>query len=553
MSLTIPKDLRAAAFGELTLVLLNDVDVDRMLPHIFELTVKLGRTATSKTNPRDYELYLERLATESPRVQGFADEQGRRFLDGWLRTSIVDFGRAGRQRRFEQMDHVRPLTIACYRAGLPKSRSRHRQADELIYQLLVEGIRRRQLAAGEGDEHLPTWHVSELIKRSFGQGIAFTPQPGWAPVCDDPTDMDITALLAVSFLEGFEPVPGLSKDRPERRSVVPAATDALGDDLLDYLTAYGHVLPAQVLTSHLSALISLRLMQLPLRLAGALQHVLTTSTLHPDMTDGSADNPLQLYCDFTRNRASFSDELSRAAVQRDLDTMRGLFPHILRLRVTRDAVKYLKEPERDAALLREPHDVLRLLELRDAPRVELHAQMRLEEIREATAAGDGTDDDLAYLDDITSSLLPEVEQLTTVLVEALRRRGVENIVKWFHSTGAITKPYGILDGTLSARSTWRYAPSDELLTAMLLVIFTEVDGRRVRPNMPIETVLTRLRARFGVLIDVPPADQQGADARAAASANLEAFKRRLQLLGCFDSLSDDFSAQLVRRPLTEVL
>ena len=88
---------------------------------------------------------------------------------------------------------------------------------------------------------------------------------------------------------------------------------------------------------------------------------------------------------------------------------------------------------------------------------------------------------------------------------------------------------------------------------MLLVIFTEAGGGRVRPTLPIETVLLRLRKRFGVLIDVPPADQQGADARAAASSNLAAFKRRLQLLGCFDSLSDDFSAQLVRRPLTEVL
>lgn len=553
MSLVIPKDLRSAAFGELTVVLLNDVDVDRMLPHIFELTVKRGRTATSKTNPRDYDTYLERLATESPRLQGFGDEQGRRFLDGWLRTSVVDFGRVGLRRQLVQMDHVRPLTIACYRAGLPKSRSRHRQADELIYQVLIDGVRRRQVAAGQGDEHMPTRQVSELIKRSFGKGIDFTAQPEWAPFCDDPSDMDITALLAVSFLEGFDPVPGLSKERAERRGVVPAATEAIGEDLLDYLTAYGEVLPAQILTAHLSALISLRLMQLPLRLAGALRHTLTTSELHEDMTDPRAANPLQLYCDFTRNRASFSDELSRAAVQRDLDTMRGLFPQILRLRITRDGAKFLKEPDRDAALLREPADVLRLMQLRQDPKVELHAQMRLEEIRQATDAGDGTDDDLAYLTDITASGMDGVEQLTTVLVEALRRRGVENIVKWFHSTGAITKPYGILDGTLAARSTWRYAPSDELLTAMLLVIFTEAEGRRVRPTMPIETVLTRLRHRFGVLIDTPPADQQGADARGAASTNLEAFKRRLQLLGCFDSLSDDFSAQLVRRPFTEAL
>ena len=43
-----------------------------------------------------------------------------------------------------------------------------------------------------------------------------------------------------------------------------------------------------------------------------------------------------------------------------------------------------------------------------------------------------------------------------------------------------------------------------------------------------------------------------AENRAAASANLEAFKYRLQLLGAFDGLSDDFSAQRVRNPLIDL-
>jgi hypothetical protein len=62
-------------------------------------------------------------------------------------------------------------------------------------------------------------------------------------------------------------------------------------------------------------------------------------------------------------------------------------------------------------------------------------------------------------------------------------------------------------------------------------------------------VLAELRDRFGILIDQPPVFLDGAEARAAAAANLAAFKRRLQLLGCFDSLSDDFSEQIVRHPL----
>jgi hypothetical protein len=81
------------------------------------------------------------------------------------------------------------------------------------------------------------------------------------------------------------------------------------------------------------------------------------------------------------------------------------------------------------------------------------------------------------------------------------------------------------------------------------VSFTDNDGTRRLPRMPIKTLLDRLENRFGILIDRPPAAFDNADTRAAAAANLEAFKRRLRLLGCFDSLSDDFSAQLVRNPV----
>jgi hypothetical protein len=67
--------------------------------------------------------------------------------------------------------------------------------------------------------------------------------------------------------------------------------------------------------------------------------------------------------------------------------------------------------------------------------------------------------------------------------------------------------------------------------------------------MTIKDLLQELEQRFGMLIDRPPTDFDSADNRAAAAMNLEAFKRRLQLLGCFDGLSDDFSAQHVRNPM----
>jgi hypothetical protein len=88
-----------------------------------------------------------------------------------------------------------------------------------------------------------------------------------------------------------------------------------------------------------------------------------------------------------------------------------------------------------------------------------------------------------------------------------------------------------------------------LMQALLLVCFTVAQGSRIRPRMPISELLDTLRDRFGILIDHPPGTLDSADNRAAAAENFEAFKRRLRLLGCFDGLSDDFSAQYVRNPV----
>lgn len=66
--------------------------------------------------------------------------------------------------------------------------------------------------------------------------------------------------------------------------------------------------------------------------------------------------------------------------------------------------------------------------------------------------------------------------------------------------------------------------------------------------MPAAKLLNRLQKRFGILVDRPPSDFESATTRAAASENRSAFLRQLQLLGCFDGLSDDLSAQMVRRP-----
>jgi hypothetical protein len=548
MSLVIPKEFRSLTFPELTLVELNDTDIDRMLPHIFELVVKQGRVARSKTDAKDYDRYLRSLASR-PELEGFSDDRGQSVLDGWLRASVVRMGRAGLTRATAQIDHVRPLTIASYRSGLP-SRTRHRRADELIHRLMTAELSRRLGADGD-----PLREASVLPKlrerfvEAVGHGVTFSDPPAWTPRYDGSADIDVSSLLSLYFLDGFEEVNAFARVQEPFDSPVPAASVAIAKDLLDFLLAYGGRVPPSAFASQLSALIALRLFQLPLRTAVAVRQLIGAGELPPDMSEDAVPDPLEQYCDFTGAKGSTSDDLARACVQRDLDILRGFFPDRLLLRTLLDAMSMLG-PEGEAIRnLPAPQRFAAAIARKDDPLVQAYCVMVLRAIETENRDQGADSEAVDFLKAINASARGPAERLTDVLVEGLRKRGYENQVKWFWSTGAIQKDYGLLDGTLKARRSWRYAPRDALITALLSVAFVKSDGRRTRSEMPIAELLSIFENRFGILIDRPPQALDSAETRTAAAENLESFKRRLQLLGAFDSLSDDFSAQQVRNPL----
>jgi hypothetical protein len=537
MTIVIPKRLRSLEFTELTMVELNDIDVDRLLPHLWELIVKQGRMSNAPKDADNYDHYLGALAADE-RLVGFDDEQGRRVLDGWLRSSIVRIGAKGRGHTETQMDHIQPLTIASYRAGLPKTR-RHRHAHTLIYHLLIDQLKLRSVEA-------PERNLRDQLEKAVGVGVKIGPAGQWIPEYDGQTDIDINALLSLYFLEEFHPQGAREAGREFRSSAVPAATSGLADDLLDYLVAYGGRLSPSAFVDRFAALISLRLFQLPLRIARAARHVLANGDKSEDMLGERVGNPLELYCDFTALRGSASDELARQCVQRDLEIMRAFMSDRLLLRSLREAMSALRQRGEEIKNLPMSDSLVAMVELREDPFVTAHASIQMQEIE---ALNSGSEEDQEFIRAVNDSGAPAIDQLTTLLVEGLFAKGLQNQVRWFWSTGGIRKPYGLIAGTLNVRRSWRYAPTDDLMQALLLVCFTAAQGSRIRQRMPISELLEILRDRFGILIDHPPGTLDNADNRAAAAENFEAFKRRLRLLGCFDGLSDDFSAQYVRNPV----
>lgn len=532
MTFAIPKQLAPLNSLVTPTVLdveLNDTDVDRMITKILEMAVKRGRSAGSRVDTRDYLGYLDKLQ-RNPHLQGFEGERGRDVLDGWLRSSVLRQERAGLRRDTVQMGYLRPLTIAAYRSGLPKTASRNRKADALTYRS-IERVLSRQ-----GVDNTSA-RIEALFVGTFGRGVDLGTAPWHDPHYDGTTELDIDTLLALRFLEGFEGNQNLAKERDPLDPPIPQAIDPLGADLVQFLGLYGPHMPVSEAFAHVSALLSIRLFQLPLITARALRGMLSGG---PELGD---DNPSEMYCDFVRRRGSASDELARMCVVRDLEIMRTFFGDRILLRSLGQASDLFAA----APSIRETAEGrLRVLaSMKDTLEMQMALRMQMQSIY---AALDEGSDGRVFIEEVQASGMSASDQITEVLVEGLRKRGLENQVKWFWSTGGINKSYGVLAGTQRVRSSWRYSPTDECLTTLLCLCFVEGGGERSAKQLPIRVVLDRLQSRFGILIDKPPQGLDSADARSGAAENLQAFTRQLQLLGYFQGLSDDFNAQFVTRP-----
>jgi hypothetical protein len=540
------KELNSVSFPLVLAVELNDTDVDRMLPSLLERAVKMGRASASKTDTGSYSELLKQLAN-SPDVEGFSDERGLDVLDGWLRTSVVRMGTVGLKRVGEQMDFVVPLSLAAYRSGLPKARSRNRKADVLVYEVMK--IARAQSAGVGGDARR---EIHQLFERTLGHGVNLGAAMYTQPSYDGKSEMDINSLLELRFLEKFpESITG-NKDtnKSEEEYSLMGALMPLGADPLRLLEIFGEGWSESELISGLAAVLSFRLYQLPLRSAIAIQQ-LQSGQPAPDVNPANDTNTLEIYCDFTGIRGGPSDELARLCVARDLELMRKFLTDRIRLRAVSLSAA-MTSSHKSVSDLAPAERLAKLVAIADDPEISMAMLMQLRQFESLLGESPETMEVRNLISSLENAGISGTEQLTAVLLDGLRKRGLENQVKWMWSTGGLVnkgpdKPYSLLKGSLRHKSSWRYAPSEELLVVLLSMCFIEESGK-LAGRLPLLEVLTRLKKQFGILISEPPSSLDSADARSGASDNLRAFTSQLQLMGCFVGLSDDFSAQFVYPP-----
>jgi len=539
------------------------IDIERTLTPILERMVRSGRLNRSKTSndPDAFSNYLEQLVA-SGKIIGLENEVDRKraVLNGWLRSSVVVFNRKGDNKNRKGMDYVRPLTLGNFRSGLPIAQTQSRKIDQWVYRTTLDELQKRGI---------PNAHKSlrALVVNTLGKGIDFGSNPTDNPKFEGLENIDLNAIFAMSFLQGFpEPVSGGPPKRPniidtndvhniESILFEPGAFRPIGKDVVDLLELYGETLSAIEMTDHLAALIALRLFQAPLRVARALRSTIEQSKSGTnELSEGF--NPCEMYSDFTNGKVSHSEILAKNSVQRDLNYCQFLYNDRFLVRALRMAEPLLTARGVNFSSMSMSKRIRYLVDTRSEEDFQMALRMNVERFRIGIETLEDEPKNVwkEILDNLENvqKLTPE-EVLSNLMQNAVAPRALAQQFMWFYSTGGMRtsnlhRGYALLAGAQGAKSTWKYAMTDSVLTSIIMLCFVEGDGARTTKTLELKVLLQRMRDRFGILVAEPPSNMKSFESFQAASSNKEAFIMKLQLLGCFEGLSDDFSSQLVRRP-----
>lgn len=558
MKLALPKELRNFQFRKLTWFELNDFDADLVFPSLFGLIVTGGsRHSPNKlvrkngtAQPITPDDLIEGLSRHGT-LQSFDSEAGRALLRDWVHTAIAKLGTRGQGRKGEVVQYVQPIHLATYAAGLPSTPGLRRDADLALYTALESHLRRR-------DDPAPLATLRTLFSDALGRGVDYgTGQDSFRPRVDGSEDLDITTLLTLCYLEQFE-TPSLQagaakKKTDEARStpfLIPESMDLLAKELLGFVAAYRGQLPASTISHALVAQASLGLLRYFLQTVGSVGRLVAGTRGQEAVVEPSR---LELYVDATGVRGGPSDQLARSTTNRDLASIGRFFGHVQRLRVLNLVVEGTK-PQTGALV-----DQIgqQLDEFAHDSEVQADARHWIRQIRELNTAGETAPLTTAEFEGLIGHLKEAFDRLSLLLGMRGTNSGATNFVKWFRTSGGLTKHYGLLDGNLKGPKNWRYYLTDELLNVLVqqsfvvrpVTNYVEGSTAHLRTKISLQAFLDFLRDNYGILIDRPPRDSDDPETRRAAAENLEALKSRLRQMGYFQLLSDDFTAQYLRNPL----
>lgn len=558
MKIKLPKDIVGVKFPKVSILEMNDFDIDLFLPSLFFTILAQGRGKARQTNDaKAIQKFIDALAHNEV-LEGFDSPEGRRVLERLVRTTLITVGGVGRSSAGEQISSIVPYSLLAHKAGFPAAGSRQRSADTFIYQALRQRV-------GNDDA------LRDFVKKVFGHGFEIGNISELGGVYDEKTQLDTLTRLSIAFLDGFQNTrPGLSREK-NVQSPCPTLTKEFATDIYRYLFTYYDSMPVQAFTYHLLALINFELFAYTLKLVHAVNELVQ----HPDelpvaMRATMGISSPQLYLDFTEATTGHSREMARGCVRRDIESYQQFLASNLLLRQLDMYVEKLKKARYKASIERVLSPDLSggeylqgLLQLRDDSSVSLgiEAAANFDEDRIRVAntqeEEDTTSATLPWFDNIVSGANDAVERVINLLVEGQQKESISKFIQWYWSVGGLKKPHGVLRGNTN-RKSWRYAPTNDLLAVLVQLAAARdmpagaKEGREVQP-IRLQAFLHFLEERFGILVDRPPAQFEGAEYAAAARDNLRAMLRRLQQMGIFHDLSDDFTVQRLHPPYASKL
>ncbi|MGB8346610.1 MAG: hypothetical protein WCD86_17115 [Ktedonobacteraceae bacterium] len=435
MKVKLPKDLSGTKFQEAFVVEMNDFDIDLFLPALFYTILSQGRGKARRSNDAtNIKRYIDSLSTH-PNLEGFADPVGRKVLERLVRTTLITTGGVGRGNKGEQITSIVPYTLLAHKAGFPLASSRLRGADTFIYHALRENMNR-------ADDRL-----QEAITTIFGRGVTIDPLPELGGHYDGKEDLDTLTRLSIAFLDGFQNTrTGLTRERGVMPAC-PALANELATDLLRFLFAYYRRMPTQAFTYHLLALINFELFNYTLKLVYAINALVQNPEVLPlAMHDTLVASPPQLYLDFTNDAKSYSQEMAKACVRRDVEAYQQYLSSIVRLRLLDH---YVEQLGRNAQRRVSINAILAgatsgssylqgllLLQFEPALAIQIQAQAMMDEtrIREANrlpreeGQTEEDEEDFAWLGEIADTAETDLERVVNLLVEGQKTRACLQII-----------------------------------------------------------------------------------------------------------------------------
>ena len=95
MKIRIPKDMVGIKFPRISIIEMNDFDIDLFLPSLFFTILAQGRGRARIANkPTEIAHFIDTLA-HHPSLENFSSEEGRKVLERLVRSALITVGGVG--------------------------------------------------------------------------------------------------------------------------------------------------------------------------------------------------------------------------------------------------------------------------------------------------------------------------------------------------------------------------------------------------------------------------------------------------------------------------